>query len=128
MAGEEPLRKVAPTAKDPHQSRIADPVKAIASKAKLSLCPWQGIGDGDLRVRRMKGRVKGRDLRQIGGQRRKGLNPQQICRIVQGRQGHAGLDLTQDCGCHPAGRRQPRPAMHHAMTDAVQLAASGALH
>ena len=116
MAGKQPLRQRALCPQDAHQGRIADPVKAIAAQAPVALGLRQGIGRGHLRVRRVKGGVEGRILRQVRRTGRNGLNPHQVRRIVQGRQGHAGGDLRPAPRASPG--RSPSAARRHAPPDA----------
>jgi len=67
------------------------------------------------------------DLRQLREQCEGGIDTDQVGRIVQRRQLRVGTDGREDFVGDQAGAGEVLTAMHHAMADAIDLAASGFL-
>ncbi|MCY1359466.1 hypothetical protein D9M69_460380 [compost metagenome] len=108
---------------------VAGAVEAVAAQAMLAVQRLrQGIAIGALGQALVEGGVEHRHLRQVRVDLDRRLDAEQVGRVVQRRQRRGGADRLEHLGVDALRAGEAFAAVYHAVADAVQLAAGGALH
>ena len=108
---------------------VAGAMEAVAAHTVLAVQLLRHrVAIGVLGQALVEGGVEYRDLRQLGEQLERRLDALQVGRVVQRCQRRGGADRQQADGVDATGRGEMLAAVHHAVADAMQLAAGGVLH
>ncbi|MNZ77008.1 hypothetical protein D3C78_955310 [compost metagenome] len=107
---------------------MAGAVEAVAAHAVFLVQEVRhGVAVGAIRHALVEGGVEDADLRQGREQVHGGVDAAQVGRVVQRGELDVGFDAGQGFFVEQGGGEEALAAMHHAVADAVQVAAGGVL-